>query len=179
VGHPPDINFYRYASNAPVDRVDPLGWSSCASGKCDCPGGHWASGALTFELYGNIKIATDGGLVFAGVLVCTSNATFNVPFVTGCGSYGVGISPRPPLTQAPAKPYGGGADAGAAVFGCRGINCKEDLAGPEQGKFLQIGPAYGFTEGTSSGGGCGGIGAGFEAGLGLGKFSCYTWIGMS
>jgi RHS repeat-associated protein len=101
-----DINFYRYSLNSPVNRTDPLGWESCASGKCaDCPGGRWVSGAVTAEAYASARFAGGGGLLFAGVMICTSNPTFNVPFTTLCGFGNVGLSPRPPLTSPPGKAH--------------------------------------------------------------------------
>lgn len=174
-----EFNLYRYALNSPVNFLDPLGWASCQSGHCaDCPGGRWASGAVTGELYGNIKVASAGGLLFAGVFICMSNPTFNVPFVTLCGFGTVALSPRPPLTDRPARPWGGGGGLGGAAFTCKGVRCREELAGPEAGWFAQVGPAYYFKEGGGNSS-CQGAGVGFELGLGGGGFKCNTWIGDS
>ena len=176
-----DINFYRYSLNSPVNRTDPLGWESCASGKCaDCPGGRWVSGSVTAEAYASARFAGGGGLLFAGVMICTSNPTFNVPFTTLCGFGNVGLSPRPPLTSPPAKPIGVGGGLGGAALTCTGIHCKENLAGTEGGWFAQVGPAYYFHEGGPGGNGsCQGVGVGFELGLGGGGFKCKTWTGPS
>jgi RHS repeat-associated protein len=176
-----DINFYRYSLNPPVNRTDPLGWESCASGKCaDCPGGRWVSGAVTAEAYASARFAGGGGLLFSGVMICTSNPTFNVPFTTLCGFGSVGLSPLPPLTSPPAKPVGVGGGLGGAALTCTGINCKENLAGTEGGWFAQVGPAYYFHEGGPGGSGsCQGVGVGFELGLGGGGFKCKTWTGPS
>ena len=173
-----DPNFYQYVSNGPVNHLDPFGW--CKSGACaDCPGGKWVSGALTFEAYATAGPFNAGGLVFSGVFVCSSNPTFNVPFYTLCGFGGGGLSPRPPLTSPPKKPIGGGIGAGGAVVTCNGAKCREDMYGTEGGKFIQIGPFYGFKEGTSSGVSCTGFGGGFDFGLNLGGFKCKTFIGQS
>jgi RHS repeat-associated protein len=176
-----DINFYRYSLNSPINRTDPLGWESCQSGKCaDCPGGRWVSGSVTAEAYASARFAGGGGLLFAGVMICTTNPTFNVPFTTLCGFGNVGLSPRPPLTSPPAKPIGIGWGLGGAALTCTGIHCRENLAGTEGGWFAQVGPAYYFKEGGPGGiGSCQGVGVGFELGLGGGGFKCKTWIGPS
>ena len=175
-----DINFYRYSFNSPVNRVDPLGWSSCESGHCgECPGGRWVSGAVTAEAYASLRFAGGGGLLFAGVMICTSNPTFNVPFVTLCGFGSAGLTQPPPLTGPPAKPVGVGGGLGGAALTCTGARCRENLAGSEGGWFAQVGPAYYFKEGGAGGGSCQGAGVGFELGLGGGGFKCNTWIGPS
>ncbi len=136
------------------------------------------SGAFTAELYGSARFASLGFLSFSGVMVCTSNPTFNVPFTTLCGFGYAGLSPRPPLTSPPAK--GGGVGVGAATLTCTSINCKEHLAGTEKGWFVQVGTGYYFHEGGPGGSGsCQGVGAGFELGLGGGGFKCKTWTGPS
>ncbi|MGB8589861.1 MAG: RHS repeat-associated core domain-containing protein [Candidatus Acidiferrales bacterium] len=174
-----EFNFYRYALNSPLNLTDPLGWASCQSGKCaDCPGGRWVSGAATAELYASARFAGLGFLSFSGVMICTSNPTFNVPFTTVCGFGNAGLSPRPPLTSPPAKPIGVGVGLGGAALTCTGIHCKENLAGTEGGWYAQVGPAYYFKEG-GSGGSCQGVGVGFELGLGGGGFKCKTWTGPS
>ncbi len=175
-----EFNFYRYALNSPLNRMDPLGWASCPSGHCsDCPGGRWISGAVTAEAYASARFIGGGGLLFAGVMICTSNPTFNVPFTTLCGFGSAGLSEPPPLTGPPAEPIGIGGGLGGAAFSCTGIHCKEDLGGREGGWFAQVGPAYYFREGVSGGGGCQGAGVGFELGLGGGGFKCKTWTGPS
>jgi RHS repeat-associated protein len=175
-----EFNFYRYGLNSPLNFTDPLGWASCADGHCaDCPGGRWVSGAVTAEGYANARFGALGGLSFSGVLICTSNPTFNVPFTTVCGFGFVGLSPRPPLTSPPAKPVGVGGGLGGAAFGCTGVRCKEDFNGWEGGKFYQVGPFSYFSENAPGGGGCKGVGAGFELGLGGGGFKCYTFTGPS
>jgi RHS repeat-associated protein len=176
-----EFNFYRYALNSPLNFTDPLGWASCADGHCaDCPGGRWVSGAVTAEAYASARFAGGGGLLFAGVMICTSNPTFNVPFTTLCGFGNVGLSPRPPLTSPPAKPIGVGGGLGGAALTCTGIQCKENLAGTEGGWYAQVGPAYYFHEGGPGGSGsCSGVGVGFELGLGGGGFKCKTWTGPS
>ena len=173
-----EFNLFRYGLNSPVNLIDPLGWASCRSGRCaDCPGGRWISGAFTAEAYGNVKIATGGGLAFTGVFICPSNPTFNVPFYTLCGFGYIGLSPRPPLTARPARPWGGGVGAGVGAFTCSGIKCREDLAGKEGGWYAQLAFGWYFQESTVTGGGCKGAGAGAEFGLGLGGFKCKTYIG--
>lgn len=174
-------NFYPYVSNSPTTHLDPFGWSKCKSGNCpgDCPGGRWVSGALTFEAYGSAGPVNAGGLVFSGVFICTSNPTFNLPFYTLCGFGSGGLTPRPPLTSPPSKPFGGGVGAGGAVITCTGAKCREDMEGVEGGGFGQVGPFYGFYEGTSSGVSCYGGGGGFDFGLSLGGFKCKTYIGNS
>jgi RHS repeat-associated protein len=176
-----EFNFYRYGLNSPLNFTDPLGWASCADGHCaDCPGGRWVSGAVTAEAYASARFAGGGGLLFAGVMICTSNPTFNVPFTTLCGFGNVGLSPRPPLTSPPAKPIGVGGGLGGAALTCTGIQCKENLAGTEGGWYAQVGPAYYFHEGGPGGSGsCSGVGVGFELGLGGGGFKCKTWTGPS
>jgi hypothetical protein len=62
---------------------------------------------------------------------------------------------------------------------CTGIKCRENLEGSEGGSYAQLGFFWAFKEGTASGGGCKGGGAGFEFGLGLGGFKCKTFIGDS
>lgn len=62
---------------------------------------------------------------------------------------------------------------------CTGAKCREDLSGPEKGTWVEIGPFYGFKEGTSSGVSCYGGGAGFDFGLSVGGFHCNTVIGQS
>jgi hypothetical protein len=80
----------------------------------------------------------------------------------------------------PAKPIGVGGGLGGAALTCTGIHCKENLAGTEGGWFAQVGPAYYFHEGGPGGNGsCGGVGVGFELGLGGGGFKCKTWTGPS
>jgi RHS repeat-associated protein len=176
-----EFNFYRYGLNSPLNFMDPLGWASCADGHCaDCPGGRWVSGAVTAEAYASARFAGGGGLGFFGVMICTSNPTFNVPFATACGFGNVGLSPRPPLTSPPAKPIGVGGGLGGAALTCTGIQCKENLAGTEGGWYAQVGPAYYFHEGGPGGSGsCSGVGVGFELGLGGGGFKCKTWTGPS
>ncbi len=175
-----DVNFYPYVSNSPTGHLDPFGWSKCKSGACaDCPGGKWVSGALTFEAYASAGVASAGGLVFAGVFMCTSNPSFNLPFYTVCGFGGAGLSPRPPLTSPPKKLFGGGAGAGGAIVRCTGATCREDMEGPETGGFVQLGPFYGFKEGGASGVSCYGGGGGFDFGLSLGGFKCTTQVGKS
>jgi RHS repeat-associated protein len=175
-----NVNFYSYVSNSPIIHLDPFGWSKCKSGACaDCPGGKWVSGALTFEAYGSAGVASVGGLVFAGVFMCTSNPSFNLPFYTVCGFGSGGLSPRPPLTSPPKKLFGGGAGAGGAIVRCTGATCREDMEGPETGGFVQVGPFYGFKEGGASGVSCYGGGGGFDFGLSLGGFKCTTQVGKS
>ena len=176
-----EFNFYRYGLNSPLNFTDPLGWASCADGHCaDCPGGRWVSAAVTAEAYASARFAGGGGLGFFGVMICTSNPTFNVPFATACGFGNVGLSPRPPLTSPPAKPIGVGGGLGGAALTCTGIQCKENLAGTEGGWYAQVGPAYYFHEGGPGGSGsCSGVGVGFELGLGGGGFKCKTWTGPS
>ena len=174
-----EFNLYRYVLNSPIERLDPLGWASCQSGKCaDCPDGKWISGSATAEAYGSLKVASAGGLLWAGVFVCPSNPTFNVPFISLCGGGSIGISARPPLTSPPTKLWGGGAGLGGAFITCSGVHCRENLAGTEKGHFYQVGPAYYFKEG-GVGEGCKGAGAGFDFGLAFGAFKCKTWIGDS
>lgn len=177
-----DVNFYPYVSNSPTGHLDPFGWSKCKSGACaDCPGGRWISGAFTAEGYGSAGwgAANLGGLAFAGVFICTSNPTFNVPFYTLCGFGSVGLHQRPPLTKKQPRFFGGDIGAGGGVLTCNAAKCREDLAGPEEGQFYQAGPISYFSEATTSGASCKGVTGGFEFGLAYGGFKCSTQIGNS
>src|SRR5258708_34129435 len=51
----------------------------------DWPGGSWIGSAALAEVGFGIGEFTFGGLVFAGVLVCTSNPSVNIPYVSLCG----------------------------------------------------------------------------------------------
>jgi len=189
-----DIDFYRYAYNAPIQFVDPLGLAGCKSGKCggDCPDGVWESGVAVAEGEVSFGPVAGGGLVFSGVFLCRSNPTFNVPWVSGCGQGFAGKKmpePKAPEPRVPVPSKGGkrgtggfGADAGVggAFIRCRGYKCKEDLGGWESGKFLQTGPVFSFKEHSSSGEGtCSGIGVDAPGGFYYGGFACYTWLGDS
>src|SRR5206468_1059874 len=172
---------------------DPFGLKACKSGQCDeCPDGHWVSGVLAADAY--LKIwgpIRAGGLAFAGVFVCTSNPTFNVPWYTLCGQgFGArGIKDVPiPLPKIPGLPASlgsalgkvkGGAGAGGGVLRCKGATCREDLKGPEGGGFVMVGPVFVFREGTGSGSTCTGGGLEGGAGFAIGGFGCWTSIGQS
>jgi hypothetical protein len=124
-----------------------------------------------------------GGIVFAGYLTCSSDSSISVPYFTICSSldWGKEISGKllPKVLRPGSKVGGAGAAAGVggAVLACKGIKCTEDLAGPEDGRFAMLGSAFTFREGTGTGGTCGGAGAGPDAGIFQGSFSCRTWIG--
>lgn len=187
-----DIDFYRYSYNSPTNYTDPFGLKACKSGQCDeCPQGVWQSGVAVGDAYFKVGPLRVGGVVFAGVFVCSSNPTFNVPWVTLCGQGfgGKGIHdvpiPKPNIPLIPGGKLGtalgslrGGAGVGGAYLRCSGMKCREDLAGGELGGFIQIGPGFGFGEGGSHGS-C--FGGGVEAGAGfsIGGFGCNTWIGKS
>lgn len=176
-----DANFYPYVFNSPTKYVDPYGLQKCQSGRCaDCPGGHWVSGAVTGDLGVNFFGAvTVGRLVFAGVLVCTSNPSVSVPFYSFCW-FGSAAYEQTPLNAPPPDKVGldGGLGGGGIV--CSGFYCTENLAGPEYGGFTQIADAFYFFEGSPvNGGGCQGGGVEADAGIeiGGGGFKCKTTTG--
>ena len=174
------INFYSYVLNSPSNYVDPTGLSPSPQGGCaDCPGGRWVSGAVAGEAGFRLGFLGGGGSLFAGVFVCTSNPTFNVPFVTVCGYGAALLTPRPPLTMAPRGFFGVGAGLGGAGLTCSGITSRQGLAGSEGGWFVQVGPGYYFRERGAGGGGCQGAGVELGLGLGGGGLGCKTYIGDS
>jgi hypothetical protein len=172
------VNLFEYANASPTNLLDPDGLKSCKSGLCpDCPGGTWvgtagvAEGGLAFRL-GPVGFEV-GALSFTGILLCTSNLSFNVPFTTVC-SYASAGPKKPGLKT------GASAGLGGAGFGCSGFPCREDLAGEESGFFAQVGPVYVFREGVPGKGGCTGVGAGAGGGVFAGGgFTCRTFIGPS
>jgi RHS repeat-associated protein len=173
-----DTNFYAYVFNSSVNYVDPYGLSACKSGKCaDCPGGRWVGAALSADASLKVYFYNRGGIAFGGALVCTSNPKLIVPFYTICSFRSVSYT-KEPLTGPPARGIGPDIGAGGAGLTCGGMHCREDLAGPEDGVFGQLGPYWGFREGTKGGGKCsgGGFDAGAEITIGGGGFSCNTTI---
>jgi RHS repeat-associated protein len=177
------IDLFGYAHSEPTTDTDLLGL--CASGKCaDCPGGFWVSTAGLVEGAFGYKALEAGGFLFAGVFICTSNPTFNVPWVTLCSG---GWGGKDQVTKGffgelnkwkwAKGGFAGG--VGGAGVACAGFYCKEDLAsGVEWGGFFQGGPMFVFGE-HSADGFCGGIGAGPDVGMYAGGFGCKTFIGNS
>jgi len=187
-----DVNFYRYSYNNSINFTDPFGLKACKSGKCnECPNGNWVSGFFAADAYVRFGPIRVGGLAFAGVFVCTSNPTFNVPWYTLCGQgfSGVGLPkespiPMPKIPGLPASvgnaigKLKGGGGAGGGFVRCKGAPCREDLSGPEGGGFAMVGTLFGFREGTG-GATCTGLGAEAGAGFAVGGFGCRTSIGRS
>jgi RHS repeat-associated protein len=170
------INLFAYSKGSPTNYSDPSGLA-CKSGRCpDCPGGRWVSTAAVAEGAAGFRIGPIhidvGGLVFAGVFLCTSNLSINVPWLTVCSSLSIG----------PSKGIGKGfgvapPELGVAGLTCSGAPCIEDLGGEESGGFLQVGPVFGFKEGTPGHGGCIGGGVVTTPGVYAGGFTCRTFLG--
>ncbi len=159
-------NKYAYVHDRPVSSTDSSGLCSDCR---DCPGGTWIGSAGLAELGFALGKVTFGGLVFAGVLVCTSSPSVNIPYVSLCGFGGGQAEPHKK-----SKCFGAGAEVGAAPFmKCSGYTCSQNPSGTEWGGYLSIGPVFGFKEGTSSSG-CWGVGGASGGGLALG---CHTWVG--
>ncbi len=182
IGFQGGINLYRYGNDNPLSNIDPLGLA-CQSGRCaDCPDGVWYSGAGVAEGSMQSGPFALGGIVFAGIMICPSNPYFNVPFVTICAAGLFGNTYPSKGFQKPGTHFGGAGIGGGVAGGairCSGFPCREDLEGDEDGTLVQIGPVWGFHEGTASGGSCTGVGGGPDVGLYVGSFACRTYIGKS
>jgi RHS repeat-associated protein len=142
IGFRAGVNFYRYVSNNPANRLDPLGLADCCPEE-KCPSGIWygagVSGGGGYGVFGG-----PGAAVSLVRVTCWLKPTLTADVAIGCGGYGVNKPFKPPL-----QAYGGVTLDGVVCS----ASCKGDLLGNSTGGsvsfFFGLGGTITYTSGTS------------------------------